>query len=390
MKIAVLGGLGLQGRAAVADLVASSGVEEVICVDTAADGAARLAGLADLNRVRFVRPEGPAHLMLADVMRSVDAVIDLMPLPLMREAVLVAIETRTPLVTTNYARSIMDLAPAAEKAGIAVVTECGLDPGIDLVLYARAARQFDTITEIASYCGGIPEPKARTQPLSYKVSWNFDMVLMSQNRDSVLVEGGVRVEVPARQQHENAFIHEIKVDGLGMLEAYPNGDAPHYAAMLGATDGLQRTGRYALRWPGWSAFWAPLKQLGFLSEDPVPGLEPRVSHRELLGRLLGPQLQYGADEKDLCVMRNVFRGIEGGRRKTVTSDLVIARDLKSGLFGMSLGVGYPASIVAQMLARREIVRPGLLNPLAHVPDGRFLDELARRGIPVTETVRWDS
>ena len=36
MKIAVLGGLGLQGRAAVADLVASSGVEEVICVDTAA------------------------------------------------------------------------------------------------------------------------------------------------------------------------------------------------------------------------------------------------------------------------------------------------------------------------------------------------------------------
>ncbi len=75
MKIAVLGGLGLQGRAAVADLVASSGVEEVICVDTAADGAARLAGLADLNRVRFVRPKGPAHLMLADVMRSVDMVV---------------------------------------------------------------------------------------------------------------------------------------------------------------------------------------------------------------------------------------------------------------------------------------------------------------------------
>ena len=47
----------------------------------------------------------------------------------------------------------------------------------------------------------------------------------------------------------------------------------------------------------------------------------------------------------------------------MTSDLIIERDLKSGLFGMSLGVGYPASIVAQMLARREIMRPGLLNPL---------------------------
>ena len=125
----------------------------------------------------------------------------------MREAVLAAIETRTPLVTTNYAKSIADLAPAAEQAGVSIMTECGLDPGIDLVLYARAARQFDTITAIDSYCGGIPEPKARNEPLSYKVSWNFDMVLMSQNRDSVLVEDGERVEVPARQQHDNRFIH---------------------------------------------------------------------------------------------------------------------------------------------------------------------------------------
>ena len=367
MKVAVLGGLGLQGRAAIADL-AASGVEEVICVDTQADGASRLAGLTDLGRVRFVVPEGPVGAALAEVMRGVDAVIDLLPQPLMREAVLAAIETRTPLVTTNYGKAIADLGPAAEKAGVSIVTECGLDPGIDLVLYAHAARQFDTITAIDSYCGGIPEAKARIEPLSYKVSWNFDMVLMSQNRDSVLVDGGKRVEVLAARQHDNPFIHQIAVDGLGQLEAFPNGDAAHYAAMLGAASGLQSSGRYSLRWPGWSAFWAPLKQLGFLSGEPLPGLGAGISPREFLARLLGPQLQYGADEKDLCVMRNVFRGVEGGRGKTVTSDLVIERDLKSGLFGMSLGVGYPASIVAQMLARGEIGKPGLLNPLQHVPD----------------------
>ncbi|MDB5556127.1 MAG: Saccharopine dehydrogenase [Rhizobium sp.] len=390
MKIAVLGGLGLQGRAAVADLAASADVEEVVCVDTVPDGANRLAGLADPGRVRFVVPEGPMHIALAQVMDGADATIDLLPQPLMRQAVLAAIETRTPLVTTNYAKSIADLATAAEAAGVPIVTECGLDPGIDLVLYARAARQFDTIEVLDSYCGGIPEPKARIAPLSYKVSWNFDMVLMSQNRDSVLIEDGKRVDVPASQQHDNRFIHEIAFDGLGMLEAFPNGDAPRYAAMLDAASGLQRTGRYSLRWPGWSAFWAPLKQLGFLSEEPVAGLGASVSPREFLGRLLGPQLQYGIDEKDLCVMLNVFRGVKDDRRKTVTSALVIERDLKSGLFGMSLGVGYPASIVAQMLARKEITQPGLLNPLKHVPDGRFLEELARRGIAVSETVTWDS
>ncbi|MGX9176876.1 saccharopine dehydrogenase family protein [Mesorhizobium sp. BHbdii] len=387
MKIAVLGGLGLQGRAAIADLLASAGVEEVVCVDTAPDGAARLGGQTDLARVRFVVPEGAIAPVLANVLSGVDAAIDLLPQPLMREAVRAAIATRTPLVTTNYGKTIADLAPAAQKAGVSIMTECGLDPGIDLVLYARAARQFDAITAIDSYCGGIPEPKAMAKPLCYKVSWNFDMVLMSQNRDSVLVEDGKRVDVPAGQQHDNPFIHQIEVEGLGRLEAFPNGDAAHYAGMLAAAKGLQRSGRYSLRWPGWSAFWAPLKELGFLSEDKVPGVG--ASPREFLGRLLGPQLQYGTDEKDLCVMRNVFTGIQGGRRKTVTSDLAIERDLASGLFGMSLGVGYPASIVAQMLARSEITEPGLLNPLLHVPDGRFLDELARRGIRVSETISWD-
>jgi len=386
MKIAVLGGLGLQGRAAIADLVAS-GVEEVICVDTAPDGAARLAGLTDLARVRFVVPEGAIGPALASVLADADAVIDLLPQPLMREAVQAAIATRTPLVTTNYGKAIADLAPAAEAAGVSIMTECGLDPGIDLVLYARAAKQFDAITSIDSYCGGIPEPKAMAKPLCYKVSWNFDMVLVSQNRDSVMIEDGKRVEVPAARQHDSPFIHEIEVAGLGRLEAFPNGDALHYVEMLPSANGLRRSGRYTLRWPGWSAFWAPLKELGFLSEDKVPGTSS--SPREFLGRLLGPQLQYGPGEKDLCVMRNVFSGLEGGRAKTVTSDLIIERDLTSGLFGMSLGVGYPASIVAQMLARREITTPGLLNPLLDVPDEPFFDELAKRGIKIAETVAWD-
>ncbi|BCH00934.1 saccharopine dehydrogenase family protein [Mesorhizobium sp. 2RAF45] len=386
MRIAVLGGLGLQGRAAIADLVAS-GVEEVICVDTTPDGAARLADLTDLSRVRFVMPNGAIGPALADVLADADAVIDLLPQPLMREAVQAAIATRTPLVTTNYGKAIADLAPEAERAGVSIMTECGLDPGIDLVLYARAAKQFDAITSIDSYCGGIPEPKAMAKPLCYKVSWNFDMVLVSQNRDSVMIEDGKRVEVPAARQHDSPFIHEIEVAGLGRLEAFPNGDALHYVEMLPSANGLRRSGRYTLRWPGWSAFWAPLKELGFLSEDKVPGTSS--SPREFLGRLLGPQLQYGPGEKDLCVMRNVFSGLEGGRAKTVTSDLIIERDLTSGLFGMSLGVGYPASIVAQMLARREITTPGLLNPLLDVPDEPFFDELAKRGIKIAETVAWD-
>jgi saccharopine dehydrogenase-like NADP-dependent oxidoreductase len=346
--------------------------------------------VTDLSRVRFVVSEGPVRPVLTRVMQGVDAAIDLLPQPLMREAVLAAIETATPLVTTNYAKAIADLSAAAQAAKVAIMTECGLDPGIDLVLYAHLARQFDTIEVMDSYCGGIPEPKARVEPLNYKVCWNFDMVLTSQDRDSVFIEDGKRIEVPGASQHENPFIHCIEIDGLGTLEATPNGDALRYAEMLGVAGDIRRTGRYLLRWPGWAPLWASLKKMGLLSEQPVPGLAAPISPRAFLSRLLEPQLQYGAQEKDLCVMRNVFSGKQGGRGKTITCDLVIERDLGSGLFGMSLGVGYPASIVAQMLAKGEIASAGLLNPLTHVPGSLFFDALAKRGIKVSERVDWHS
>lgn len=67
-----------------------------------------------------------------------------------------------------------------------------------------------------------------------------------------------------------------------------------------------------------------------------------------------PQLQYKAHEKDLAVMRNVFEGVKNGRKKKITCDLLIERDLKTGLLAISLGVGYAASIVAQMIGRGEI------------------------------------
>jgi saccharopine dehydrogenase-like NADP-dependent oxidoreductase len=101
-------------------------------------------------------------------------------------------------------------------------------------------------------------------------------------------------------------------------------------------------------------------------------------------KLLEPQLQYGEDEKDVVAMYNVFSGIKNGRPKTLKTSLVIERDLESGLYGMSLGVGFPASIVAQMIAAGEISKKGVLNPALDVPYTPFMAALAERGIVVTE------
>jgi len=58
------------------------------------------------------------------------------------------------------------------------------------------------------------------------------------------------------------------------------------------------------------------------------------------GEAPGAQLQYQDGEKDVVAMYNVFSGVKDGRPRTLKTSLVIERDLKSGLYGMSLGVGF--------------------------------------------------
>lgn len=68
-------------------------------------------------------------------------------------------------------------------AGITIVNEVGLDPGIDHLL---AMECFDEIRQgggkiesFVSYCGGLPAPECSDNPLRYKFSWSPRGVLLN-------------------------------------------------------------------------------------------------------------------------------------------------------------------------------------------------------------------
>jgi len=383
MKIAVLGGLGAQGRGALQDLVQSSIVDQIICADANLDGWNDFSAKVDTEKVLPIEIDASSKKALVALLeQDVDAVIDLLPLKFMSNAFEAAIEARTPIVSTNYAHPLRYLHQQAVDAGVSLMPECGLDPGIDLVLFGLGITQFDKVTALYSSCGGFPEKSACTNPLGYKITWNWDMVLTSTKRDSVFIHEGKKVLIPAAEQHNEENVKTIHFAGLGELEAIPNGDAAVYADILGISDELLETTRYALRWPGWSAFWRPLKQLGFLTDQPIEVAGCKVTPHQFVSALVEPQLQYKESEKDLVVMQNIFEGVKDGVKKRLTMNLLIGRDLESGLFAMNKGVGYPASIVAQMLASGEINTPGLLSPAVDIPAEKFIAELSKRGIKI--------
>jgi lysine 6-dehydrogenase len=386
--VAVLGGLGLQGRAALLDLTRSEGVEKVICADAVPGGdLGKLERFIDRGKLEMIEMDGSSTRDIVRVLkRGADVAVDLLPIQLMPVAFEAAVEARVPLVSTNYAHTLRYMHEPALAAGVALMPECGLDPGIDLVICGRAARVFDEIYVINSYCGGFPEKRACTNPLNYKISWNWDMVLRSHKRASVLIREGRKVSLSAEEQHREDMIANIGFPGLGELEAIPNGDAVAYTDLLGITKTVREAGRYTLRWPGWSSLIRPLKRLGFLSEEPIDVDGCPVSPHQFMVKLLEPRLQYRDDEKDLVAMLNVFEGIRKGRRASWLNSLLIERDLETGLLAMNISVAGPASIVAQMLGRGEITKKGLLSPAVDVPYEPFMKELKRRGIVVKEEV----
>jgi len=70
----------------------------------------------------------------------------------------------------------------------------------------------------------------------------------------------------------------------------------------------------------------------------------------------------------------------------LTSSVLIERDLVTGLMAMSMGVAYPACIVAEMLVKGEITRKGVLSPMTDVPCDAFMDRMHRRGITLHEMI----
>ena len=102
-----------------------------------------------------------------------------------------------------------------------------------------------------------------------------------------------------------------------------------------------------------------------------------------------PALHYYEGEKDIVAMYNEFQGVKEGRKKKIISKLLIKRDLESGFFAMNMGVGCPASIVAQMIAGGVITKKGVLSPAIDIPYAPFMLELANRGILIDEKITRD-
>ena len=271
--------------------------------------------------------------------------------------------------------------------GITLLPEFGLDPGIDLVLLGEAYREMDEIEEIMMYGAGIPELEAADNFMKYKETWTFEGVVRSYYRPAKLIENGKIMTIKENELFNPENLHEISVEGIGDLEAFPNGDAVQFLEVLGIKDlqslEFRRMGRYTMRWSGHCDFWKRLIDLHLLDDEPVFIDDVAIDRKEYLAKVIKPHIQLKQNQRDIAIVRVEILGKKEGEKIKAIYQVLDKRDLKTGFTGMNRTVGYTASIGAQLIGKNKISKRGLLSPVSDIPFKLLMDKLKEKGIEVS-------
>jgi saccharopine dehydrogenase-like NADP-dependent oxidoreductase len=388
MKVLLLG-VGMQGKAALLDLYENSEVSRIVAADM------------DQNVVKqYINERGyqskaiPASVDASSnesleklIGDGFDVIVDLLPPMFVGPVATAAVAKGIPCVNTFYAvPEVKKLDTEAKRKGVTILPEFGMDPGIDLVLLGEAIRSLDSVEEVMSYGAGFPEPSAADNAIKYKVTWTFEGVLKSYKRDGRVIKKGKVVDIAATEMFAKKNIHKLNIDGLGELEAFPNGDVIKYVDLLGLDiTKLHEMGRYVLRWPGHCEFWRTMVGLGLLDDGYVNVDGVKVDRKKYLANALQMQIQYKDNERDVVLVRIEVAGRKNGKKTRSVYQIVDKRDLNTGLTAMSRTVGFSAAIGAYLLGSGKLTTPGVLSPVNDVPYKLFTSELAKRGITTTET-----
>jgi len=387
-------------------------------------------------------PRGKAHSFdlqeTDDLIKKVDLVVSLLPRSLDEYIIKKCIENKTSIVFPNFISSaIRDLEVRARKAGVTVLGEIGLDPGIDhmsaVQIIDKVKEKGGKVKKFSSWCGGLPAPEAALEPLRYKFSWSPEGVLEASGCPAKFLECGKVVYVDGKDLMKN---YSFKyVPECGWFEEYPNSDATCYVDIYNIPE-VNSIYRGTFRYPGWCETIACLHDMGMFDTEKkdlknisyadytckLPGLSKETgltqalasylgvqehslviknlkwlglfdqvpvpfncgSARDILADLLLNKLQFGKNERDLVVMLHEFEVLyPDGRCGQITSSL-IEYGRPGGDSAMARTTGLPIAAAAKQILTAEFKEHGVQLPVDKKIYKPVLNELAELGIAMKD------
>lgn len=378
-----------------------------------------------------------------------DLTVSFLPFSFHAEIAKVSIKHCKPLVTTSYVQAEMQaLDSAAKKAGIILLNEIGLDPGIDHMSAKRIIDQIHAtggkVEEFYSICGALPAPEAADNPLRYKFSWSPKGVILASRNSALYLKQGNQVFIETAKLFRDKF--ELDFPGVGPMEVYPNRDSISYINIYGIPE-VKTIYRGTFRYKGWCETLDAMKSLKMLentvkdysgmtypdfiaeradiskedlkinlskklglsySSTPVHALEwlgffnnkdmgyAETTPFEITSDLMIRRMLLSDDERDMVVLQHIFlASYPDGKKEVIKSSML---DFGSPATNTSIArtVALPAAIAVKMILEKKIEVTGVYRPVIPQIYNPVLSELEKmnikmkeeHGLPESEMIRF--
>ncbi len=376
--------------------------------------------------------------LLEKLVSESDITISLLPYTYHVKVANYCIKHKKHLVTTSYVSNDMKaLDKKAKNAGILLLNECGLDPGIDhmsaMRIINRVKNNGGKVISFKSTTGALPSHEANNNPFGYKFSWSPRGVLLASLNAARWLEDGKEITIPGEQLFENYYLQDIQ--GVGTFENYPNRDSVPYKEIYGLKE-AKTVYRGTFRMTGWCETMRKIVVLGWLNDKPIKGFKGKtygditrfficakenadlinatakflnletyftvMKRLEWLGLFSDEKLpadknnpldylnvltlrkmSLDSSEKDMVVMHHEFIVKYPSKEEYITSTLV-DYGIPNGDSAVSRTVALPAAIAVKMILHSKIDLTGVHIPVVPEMYHPILDELEDIGIKFNE------
>lgn len=375
----------------------------------------------------------------ADEISKADLVISFLPAFMHPIVAKECVRLGKQMVTASYvSKDMKDLDAEARAKGLALLNELGVDPGID---HMSAMRVIDEIKHkggkllsFSSNTGGLIAPESDNNPWNYKFTWNPRNVILAGQGTAKYIEKGTYKYIPYNQLYKRTYTASVL--NMGEFDVYANRDSLSYRDTYGLQD-IPTLFRGTMRRKGYCEAWDVFVQLGatddtyqleevnkmtyrdflnlFLPFDEKLSVEEKIckmfnlnmhsdvikklqwaglfeknkiglqtaTPAQVLQHLLEDKLKLSPEDKDMIVMQHKFEYELDGKRKEITSSLVvIGKD--SVETAMAITVGMPVAIASEMLLKGQIKVTGVHTPVIPELYNPILIELEKYGIKFIE------
>jgi saccharopine dehydrogenase (NADP+, L-glutamate forming) len=375
--------------------------------------------------------------VLDDLVSQHDIAVSLLPYKFHSSVARVCLKHRKSLVTTSYVQpEIMEMDNEAKKAGIIILNEAGLDPGIDHMSAMKIIDHIHSkggrVEEFYSLCGALPAPEAAGNPLGYKFSWSPKGVILASLNSAQYLNKGKRIYIEPKDLFKDRF--SCDVPGIGMLEVYPNRDSISYIDIYGIPE-TRTIYRGTFRYKGWCETLDAMKALGLLddSQKDYGGYtlaeflaersrvstsdlkknimlrlgtnydSPAMKSLEWLGffsneksghQVITPfeitsdrmisMMSLADNERDMVIMQHIFLALWPDGKKEVIKSSMLDFGMPSTNTAIARTVALPAAIAIKMILEKKINLTGVHRPVLPEIYNPILDELKTLGIEMKE------